>query len=369
MNCTSTYNQCASCGVPEINIFYKSVSMPINLYGFAPFQNDDGQTRYLSQMKKNSSSERDVSVLAECCVRPFGPQGYTCAGAKVGTRYTYTTSNGSSNETWSHEIDECGNIIADNEFNGFTSLSQQYWIPNDEEDPCQNYSSTVSASKTFGESIEYTYGGTCTYPSLPAGGSEIVSATTMKTVNNNTESSQDNCMVVSTTYNLDALGTTILSNAKNLSYFQNIYNQAASKALIGKNPEDNNNPCISYGGWTLNSTTWNTGNKDSEINALKIRIAVLKDNFKKYSSIGGTYYLYYGGEVGETPCCQDCGGPECFTGTIVKTVNFSLGQNTDEELPGYFVASALEVNNYSDALPLNQDLNFCYTIENIASIA
>jgi hypothetical protein len=361
MNCTSAYNQCASCG-PEISIFYKSVSMPISLYGFAPFQNDDGQTRYLSQMKKNSYSDRTVSVLGECCVRPFGPQGYTCAGAKIGTRYTYTTSNGNSNEIWSHIIDECGNIIADNDFNGFTFLQQQSWIPNDDDDQCRNYSSNVSASKTFGELIEYTYGGTCAYPSLPAGGSEVVSATTMKTANNNSDSSQDNCMVVSTTENLDELGTTVLSNSKNLSYFQNIYNQAASKALVGKNSEDNNNPCISYAGW---STAWDTGNKDSEINALKIRIAVLKDNFKEYSSIGGTYYLYYGGQVGESPCCQSCGAPECFTGTIVKTVNFSLGQNTDEELPGYFVASALEVNNYSDALPLNQGLKFCYTIKNI----
>jgi hypothetical protein len=365
MKCSSDYNGCTNCG-PAFSIFYKSVSVPISLYGFAPFQ-DDENVRYLSQMKDGFYSEREVTVLAECCVRPFGPQGFTCAGAAVGTRYTYINRKGNSNEIWSHIIGECGNVIADYTLDGFGDEVRQFWIPNDEDDECRNYSANVKASKDFGGTIKYNYGGTCTYPSLPAGGSVIFSSTIMKTIVADADSSQDNCMVSSSTYNLSELGTTTLSGGEKLSYFQDITSEAASKAMIGKNSEDNNNPCISYAAWSLAvpETTWNTGNKDSEINALKIRIAIPKDNFKEYSSIGGTYYLYYGGAAGETPCCQSCGGPECFTGTIVQASNFSLGESTDTELEGYFVASALQINNYSNNLPVNQNLKFCYTIDNI----
>ena len=367
MKCSSDYNGCTNCG-PAFNIFFKSVSVPISLYGFVPFQ-DDENVRYLNQNVRNSSSDRYVLVFAECCERPFGPQGYTCGGDAVGTRYTYLAYNGSSDEIWSHIIDECGNIIADNTYNGFGSEVRQFWISNDEYNQCRNYSATVNGKKIFGGSLESTYGGTCAYPVLPPGGSEVVSPTIMSSVVQESQSYQNDCYVSSSSSTLNSLGTTTLSDGKKLSYFQDITSEAASKALVGKNPEDNNNPCISYAGWSLGNpeTTWNAGNKDSAINSLKIRVAIPKDNFKTYSSIGGTYYLYYGGEQGETPCCQSCGGPECFTGTIVQAFNFSLGENTDTELEGYFVASALQINNYSNNLPVNQDLRFCYTIKNIES--
>lgn len=99
------------------------------------------------------------------------------------------------------------------------------------------------------------------------------------------------------------------------------------------------------------------------ISKVALKIAVGKEAFqKKYKSVSGKIYFYFGGEG--TPCCTECGGPECFTGTVVKTLNYSLGGSDFGE--GQYLATDIgEISNSELQGYIGETISACITVDSI----
>lgn len=162
--------------------------------------------------------------------------------------------------------------------------------------------------------------------------------------------------------------TQTLSSPKTRAYFQPITEQILDISLNRKN--SNGNFCSLYsefGGLSVadkNELTY------TAVQVAKFGIGIDKKILidKKISSIRGTLYLFYGGEEGETPCCQDCGGPECFTGTIVSQSDFSITNSPqDKEFPIDIVGQKglFEFRNLKSDITPGTSLSCCYTIKSI----
>lgn len=111
--------------------------------------------------------------------------------------------------------------------------------------------------------------------------------------------------------------------------------------------------------------TFGVPDSTQTISKASFKIATPKEIFqKKYKSISGKVYFYFGGEEGETPCCQECGGPECFTGTVVKTLSYSLG-STDFREGQYLAADIGEISNTELQGYIGETISACITVDNI----
>jgi hypothetical protein len=99
------------------------------------------------------------------------------------------------------------------------------------------------------------------------------------------------------------------------------------------------------------------------ISKVALKIAVEKEAFQKiYKSVSGKIYFYFGGEG--TPCCTECGGPECFTGTVVKTLSYSLG-GSDFREGQYLAADVGELSNTELQDYIDETIVACITVDSI----
>lgn len=93
---------------------------------------------------------------------------------------------------------------------------------------------------------------------------------------------------------------------------------------------------------------------------------------KKYKSISGNviFYIPSESEPGTTPCCMECGGPECFTGTVVDTMSFSISAGSTAVYGGntYYYRPIGDLDSSGYQTYKDETLSACITIDNISFI-
>jgi hypothetical protein len=109
--------------------------------------------------------------------------------------------------------------------------------------------------------------------------------------------------------------------------------------------------------------------KPRRVDELRVIVDKIMFDEGEYKSISGKVYFYFGGG-GETPCCQDCGGPECFSGTIVddKPYSISAGNTMRIDDTLYYYLDIGNLDSSSLQAYAEESIDACVTIDNISFI-
>ena len=104
---------------------------------------------------------------------------------------------------------------------------------------------------------------------------------------------------------------------------------------------------------------------DNTIQKIKIKVATSKnDIFKTLNSIKGIIYYYFSNDD-ESPCCTNCDGPECFSGSIVTQKPFEINFGAKSFKNNQYLAVDIgELSNTSLQNYVGQNLKFCAKINN-----
>lgn len=354
-------NGCARCA-QALGIYLKYQQKNIEVFGEMGYgEGAPNYPRYLKITDKGNANNSNVAVLGECPGHE-PPQGYTCSGAKVGTRWYRVIKNSNRTTIISGRIDDCGNIIVDETIDGVATYTDMRWMLfSDPPNPCEgNFTSVLFVTKEWGRQAVYA-SSECGGAGF-AYGDEYYSPTKAQTITRDQIIQSNDNITVFQTIITDEYGETDLSDPKEEIYFKNLTLESIDKFLNTK----------SCGSTYINWQNIQIADDSAAIQSFNVAIAIPKEGFsKEYKSIGGTLYLYYGGEEGESPCCQSCGGPECFTGTIAYTSNFNLSASSiidDNTLTNYYATNALRFNNIDSNITPGTVLKACYTIDQVSFV-
>jgi hypothetical protein len=203
----------------------------------------------------------------------------------------------------------------------------------------------------------------------------------IKTLPCRTDPSNPSCfrgIPYNSNHNYTSLSISELSSSKDLSFFYSITLESVDRkiAVLEQNLPQNSNGDICGDGnidncWSPTVDFSILNNNLSDPNAstttgqkLKFKISFDKKTMKKkYKNISGKVYFYYGGS-GDTPCCTNCGTPECFTGTIVKEAHYSLSADSAVFKETLVSEDVTDFDNSNQNL-LGETIKICYKVENI----
>jgi hypothetical protein len=104
---------------------------------------------------------------------------------------------------------------------------------------------------------------------------------------------------------------------------------------------------------------------------LKVAINDEDKNFsRKYKNVSGTVYFYIDSESepGTNPCCTSCGGPDCFTGQIVKQQQFSIGPGSKKFKNTWFASDLGQTDAEELQAYVGQNIRTCISIDAIEFI-
>ena len=109
--------------------------------------------------------------------------------------------------------------------------------------------------------------------------------------------------------------------------------------------------------------------KPRRVDELRVIVEKIMFDEGEYKSISGKVYFYFGGG-GETPCCQDCGGPECFSGTIVDDKPYSISAGNTMRIDGtlYYYLDIGNLDSSNLQAYAEETIDACITIDNISFI-
>ena len=108
------------------------------------------------------------------------------------------------------------------------------------------------------------------------------------------------------------------------------------------------------------------------IGAFRIASNVNQEEFsKEYEYVSGKVYFYIDSESepNTSPCCTDCGGPECFTGQIVGESSYTLSAGGKQFKQNTRITTDLNYTyDSADVYELYPDqvIKVCYTIDSVA---
>jgi hypothetical protein len=354
--CSSSNNGCASCASITFLIYGVESEVTQSMVGFIKDDN------YFKQI--NDSINFSINNTEDCSLS--GEQSW--GGGTTTSRSSYN-----------YDVDIYGNIniYILNEFNGQFSFGA--FNPNEGGGSSQDFGNGHYSEKnnpTDCKPVNIISEGSCSsnYPGretdclLP--GVEPGCASFPNCV-----STVDgvNCSinVGSCTENCDT--KTIYTQQQNIGFFESLCLRSVDKKLLilESNQKQNckNEKCGdgkkddcwgAIGGIYLQSKDINPTTR--KIQKLKLKIATPKEPFiKQYKSVSGLIYFYTGGD-GNTPCCTECGGPECFTGEILKTSSYSFGGSSFKD--SLIAIDIGEINNFNENF-VNKAISICATIDNV----
>lgn len=115
--------------------------------------------------------------------------------------------------------------------------------------------------------------------------------------------------------------------------------------------------------WSNNPTLTILDSSD-RIQKVKIKVGTSRNNMlETLTKINGTIYYYFSND--ESPCCTNCGGPECFNGSIINQSSFEIDFKAKPFKNNQYLAVDIgELSNIPLQNYIGETLRFCAKINN-----
>lgn len=138
-------------------------------------------------------------------------------------------------------------------------------------------------------------------------------------------------------------------------------------------------PSHSFGCWRARNLTQpvfgggfgDFSNLGDSSDGYRFKITINSNDFNRnFKKIKGTVYLYYDGQINESPCCSSCGGAECFSGTIASEKEFEIKNKVSDNFfdpltgEGLFGLNIIDIVNDNISYA-NKTFRLCFKITEI----
>lgn len=388
MNCNSTYNGCSACA-PNLTIYYIEASTSQIPFGFGCEFPQEGAASLLYKSRTINSLMFEDSYTAWFTFD-------NGEGNRVEGVDQISKQNGQYSSSQEHvfTIDKHGLIIIG--FTENTSWKQSSFYKNTNNESTSidnNYSSITIPSKSLCEVNRNFKNGTvdsvneAIYSNCIGGGEcdqqygcnsiNVKSSRTLKY--NDPPHPQFGGGGQTNSYERISYELK-LSNPLTKSFFYNLCKQSVSKKIqVLQDNSARNCQNLKCGNgekddcWQPFNTVEMSNNQIYEHNInvpvysqkLKFIITIPKEKLVRgFKLIEGKVYFYYDGEEGETPCCQPCGGPDCFSGTIIKEVSFSI-KNESKPFRKNLISEEIGDLDNNNSEHIGKTIRTCYVINRL----